>query len=258
VNGFLARAGRTLFAISLAAFGIEQFIVSDFVPGRAPAWPAAMPGRLAFAYVTGALLIGAGAAIAANRQEARRIAVSTAAMIAAWALVRHLPIVAADHSLGGAWTNAGKALAMSGGALVVAGSLPPRRSEALLAIGRVCLAAFLVLAGIQHFLFAGFVQTLVPGWIPGRLFWTYFAGVALIAGGTGMLIPRTARLAATLAGLMVFLWVFMLHIPRAVQAPPELKRNEWTAVFEALAFSGVAFTLAGAGAPPRKGGPGVS
>jgi len=111
-------------------------------------------------------------------------------------------------------------------------------------LGRFCLGAFMILAGIQHFQFAQFVQTLVPVWIPGHLFWTYFAGVALIAGGFGLFLPPTARLAAVLTGLMIFLWVVLLHIPRALAAAPEQARNEWVAVFEALACAGIGFVLA--------------
>jgi hypothetical protein len=39
---------------------------------------------------------------------------------------------------------------------------------------------------------------------------------------------------------MVFTWVLVLHIPRAISMND---RNEWTAVLEALAFSGIAFAL---------------
>ena len=42
------------------------------------------------------------------------------------------------------------------------------------------------------------VATLVPAWIPNPTFWTYFAGVALIAGGIGLVLVATSRLAATL------------------------------------------------------------
>jgi uncharacterized membrane protein YphA (DoxX/SURF4 family) len=96
-------------------------------------------------------------------------------------------------------------------------------------------------------------MSLVPTWIPGARFWTYFAGVALIAGGAGIIVPLTTRLAASLSGLMIFLWFVMLHIPRALAAPAAQSRNEWTAVFEALAMSGIAFVLAGTPARIRSG-----
>jgi uncharacterized membrane protein YphA (DoxX/SURF4 family) len=84
----------------------------------------------------------------------------------------------------------------------------------------------------------------VPAWIPpGQRFWTYFTGVALIAGGVGLLLPRTVRAAAFLSGVMVFLWVLLLHIPRAMSEANQA--NELAGVFEALAISGVAFLIAG-------------
>ena len=76
------------------------------------------------------------------------------------------------------------------------------------------------------------------------MFWTYFAGTALIAGGLGIVVKRVARPAALLLGVMIFLWVLMLHIPRAIADPYTNVGNEWASVFEALAFSGMAFMLA--------------
>jgi uncharacterized membrane protein len=252
----IAVPGRIFFAISLVAFGIQQFIYGDFVPGRAPAWPAAIPGRLVWAYFSGAILIAAGAAILSGK-KARWAPILTGTMILLWAFLRHLPELAADP-YGSALTNTGKSLALFGGAFAVAGSLPASEGKVagvfsgiinskdrFIYLGQVCLGIFMITSGIQHFLFARFVATLVPTWIPGPYFWTYFAGVALIAGGAGLLLPQTVRLAAALTGLMIFLWVLLLHIPRAMAATGAQNRNEWTAVFEALAFSGIAFVIAG-------------
>jgi hypothetical protein len=38
-------------------------------------------------------------------------------------------------------------------------------------------------------------------------------GSALIAGGIGMMLPQTTRLAASFSRLMIFLWVVVLDIP---------------------------------------------
>jgi uncharacterized membrane protein YphA (DoxX/SURF4 family) len=258
----LAPIGRLFFAVSLAAFGIQQFLWGDFVPGRAAAWPAGVPGGLVWAWLSGAALIGVAAAIVLGK-GARGAAVLAAAMIFVWAFLRNIPPALADRIYGGAWTNLGKSLALFSGALAVAGSLPSEKNgralggfvdstSGLFWMGRIGLGAFLASSGVQHFLFAAFVDSLVPTWIPpGARFWTCFAGVALIAGGVGLMIPWTARLAAALSGLMVFLWVFMVHLPRALAAPAAQLRNEWTAVFEALAVSGIAFVLT---APTRSRG----
>ncbi len=239
----LARLGRVFFGISLVAFGAQAFLWGDFVAGRAPAFPALWPGRVAFAAATGVVLILCGAAIAAGRQL-RAAGLTAAALIFAWAFLRNIPVAVADRIYGGAWTALGKGLALTGGGLAVAG-LPRRWTH----VARVCLGAFLISSGVQHFLFVPFVATLVPAWIPGPRFWTYFAGVALIAGGLGLIVPGTTRLAGSLSGLMIFLWFVMLHIPRALAAAEAAsRRNEWTAVFEALAMSGIAFVVS---AEPR-------
>jgi uncharacterized membrane protein len=235
----MKRIGRLFFAMALAAFGVQQFLFGDFIPGRAPAFPDGIPGKLAWAYISGAILILCAFAIA-GELKGRIAAIAVAVMICGWALVRHIPLVAAAPN-GVTITFAGKALALFGGALAVAASFggKTKSDAAMLWAGRVCLGAFLIIGGVEHFIYPQFVSTLVPSWIPGALFWTYFAAIALIAGGIGMLVPRTARLAAFLSGLMIFLWVILLHIPRAIRAVDEASsRNEWTAVFEALASPG--------------------
>ena len=80
--------------------------------------------------------------------------------------------------------------------------------ESLVIWGRLCLGAFMTLCGIQHFIYVPFVASLLPTWIPGAVFWTYFAAVALIAGGIGIVVPQLTRLAAVLSGAMIFSWSF--------------------------------------------------
>jgi uncharacterized membrane protein len=253
----LARLGRFLFAAGLVGFAIANVMVGDFIAGRAPVWPAGAPGRLSFAYLSAVLFVMAAAwLVRGSRAIWPLVAVSVT--IIAWALLRQIPAVLADHGFGGAWTMFGKALAFSGGTLGVAGSVlratepgtssDDGRRPMLDLVGRSSLGAFFVIAGIQHFLFAQFVMTLVPAWIPGALYWTYFAGAALIASGVGLVIPRTSRLAAALSGLMVLSWVFLLHIPRAVSMNSQ---NEWTAVVEAVAIAGMALAMVGSGGRTR-------
>jgi hypothetical protein len=122
----------------------------------------------------------------------------------------HLPKAATDPLVGFLWTNPCKALALLDGVIVLAGALPEAetdRSSALARwfrklspLGPLFFSAFLILGGIQHFVYADFVMKLVPSWIPGARVWVYFTGLALIAGGVGILLPKTSRLAATMVG----------------------------------------------------------
>ena len=247
------RVGRAFFAIALIGLGIEHFIFGEFVTVRAPAWPESIPGGAIWAPLTGLAFAVAGAAVLLGRR-ARSAAILAAVLIGAWALLRHIPVLAAAAFLSPAWTGAGKALTLTGGALAIAATFPATdisrrttlrkltnlRGEFMVA-GRLCLGVFLVITGIQHFKYTTFVASLIPAWFPGNaVSWTYFAGVALIAGGIGLFIPRTARLAALLSGLMVFSWFWIVHIPRTF-----VSVSDSIAVFEALAVSGIAFVLAG-------------
>ena len=102
----------------------------------------------------------------------------------------------------------------------------------------------LIIFGIDHFLYTSFVKTIVPAWIGAQLFWTYFAGVALILSGLAILINFKPRTVGLLLGTMLFIWLIVLHIPRAIAAPVTDNGNEWTSVFQCLAFSGMALLIA--------------
>jgi hypothetical protein len=136
----------------------------------------------------------------------------------------------------GAWNNALKELMLSGSAFVIAGVFVP--------VGRFFYSIMMIVFGIEHFLFAEFVKSLVPGWIPGDLFWTYFAAVALIGAGLAIIFQIKVKLVATLLGIMVFIWFLVLHIPRAVVAQASDMGNELSSVFESLGVSGIAFVIA--------------
>jgi hypothetical protein len=80
--------------------------------------------------------------------------------------------------------------------------------------------------------------------MPGRLFWAYFVGVAFFAAAIGIFTRMLARPAATMLGVMFFLFVVLLHIPRIIGNSSN--GNEWTSGFVALAMCGGAWILANA------------
>jgi uncharacterized membrane protein len=243
----LVRAGRIGFAVALIGLGIDHFIFQQFVSGRPPAW-ADPSGWAPFAYLTGLLVAGTGLAVLTGKQ-ARLAAAVCAALILLLAVPRHLPALASSAAFSSAWTRFGKALWLIGGSLTIASTFPPsvvfsrvlNRDRQFLAVGRITLGLFQILTGIQHFLHTPFVASLIPAWFPGNAtWWTWFAGVALIAGGLGLLLPRTARWAALLSGLMILSWFFIVHLSRELAGGAD-----GIAVFEALADAGVLLVIAG-------------
>jgi uncharacterized membrane protein len=249
---WLLVAGRTLYALGLASIGLMHLFFMNFPWVVIPDFPAWIPLRLLWVVVIGVALIAAGVCMLFNLRG-RKVAAWTGVGMLILVLIAHLPYLLRSPYAGilGAWTNPIKELALAGGAWITAltfhkteGELPSWLERAL-PLGRCFFAFLLVIFGVEHFLYTKFVASLVPSWTGSAMFWTYFAGAALIAGGLGMIVRRVAALASLLTGVMIFLWVLMLHIPRAIADPYTHVGNEWASVFEALAFSGMAFMLAG-------------
>lgn len=137
-----------------------------------------------------------------------------------------------------------------------AGILQTERShsaEAIITIGSLLLALPMVIYGVEHFIYAQFVATLVPGWIPWHMFWTYFVGVALIAAGFSMVLKKKGRLSATLLGAMIFAFVMLIHTVLLTHGADDVPTNSvfgdmagrLNNCFKDLGLSGAAFIFAG-------------
>jgi uncharacterized membrane protein YphA (DoxX/SURF4 family) len=228
----LTMAGRAFFATAIAAFGL-QYLTHALVPGVPSLGPPWSPAHLVWGYVTAIVLVGAAAGITTGIL-ARCSAISLAILLFVRVLLAYVPRLVANIHDPGPWTSGSELLALCGAALVLAG---------VMKLGRILFAAPLLVFGVQHFLYARFIATLVPAWIPGRLFWAYLVGVAFVAAALSIATQKAARLSATLLGLMFFLWVLIVHLPRVAAAPHN--GNEWTSLFVALAMSGGALLVAG-------------
>lgn len=246
MNQKYLRYSSISFAIALIGLGAQHFLFGEFVTGRAPLWPDGLPGKAAFVYVSGSLFALTAIAVILKK-KATYLLILSGIVILTWSGLRNIIEIIIKPEYGGLLTSTMKALTLGSGAFVLADALRHNDSRFIAIVlprlavaGRVLPGLFLLVAGIQHFLFAEFVKTLVPSWIPGQLFWTYFAAVALILAGIGLITRVQIRLASLLAGIMVGIWLFVLHLPRAVDM---MNQNEWTAVCEALAFSSLLFTI---------------
>ena len=196
----------------------------------------------------GAVLLIAAVTLASNKIPALGAALLAIALALRFTLV-YLPRVVANIHDPGPWTSGFEILAMCGGALVLLGSAhPPLRAagsaSSSVSLGRFLFASLLLVVGAQHFRYAGFVATLVPAWMPWRLFWAYFVGTAFFAAALAIMTGKLARLAATLLGTMFLIFVITVHAPRISGKLHD--GNEWTSGFVALAMGGGGFALAGA------------
>lgn len=94
-----------------------------------------------------------------------------------------------------------------------------RSFERVLAFGPLFFAIAMGVFGADHLTAAKFVAMAVPPWMPGRLFWAYFVGVALIAAALSLATKRYWHLASASLGVMIFLFVLMIHVPNWLKAP---------------------------------------
>ena len=147
--------------------------------------------------------------------------------------------------------KSGTAVAMcaAGIAAFVIGSVAGKNAIAearglgkIMALGNVCLAVPLAVFGALHLFGPGFVRDLVPPYMPWRMFWVYTVGCALIAASLSIALRIGVRWSGLLLGIMMFLFVAMIHFPGALRQPHD--RIIWTIVFRELSFGGAAWILA--------------
>lgn len=243
----LATIGRCFFSITMIVFGVQHCVYAAFRMGRVfgPPWILRSP---AFVAAIGIVLVLTGLGIVTG-YKASLAGYVLAGLLLLYVVIIYDPRVAANIRNPGNWTSGAELLCMCGAALVAAGIEPRRsardqaglRKAPFAEVGRILYALSLIVFGIQHFMYARFVATLVPAWIPARLFWAYFVGTAFFAASISLMAKIKAFLAAALLGLMFFLWVVIVHAPRIALAFHSA--NEWTSGLVALAMSGGALLL---------------
>jgi uncharacterized membrane protein len=113
----------------------------------------------------------------------------------------------------------------------------------ILVIGPVFEATALSIFAAEHFLAARDLSTIVPRWLPGPLFWTYFVGAALLAAAISFIAWRYVRWSASLLALLFLIIVATIDLPNLPQHVHE--RLFWTLTVRETAFAGGAMVLAG-------------
>ena len=120
---------------------------------------------------------------------------------------------------------------------------PKHRLDPLVRQGSLLFAISMAIFSADHFVFAKFVATVVPRWIPWHAFWTYFVGCALIAAALSLAADKYSGLAALMLGAMIFLFVLLIHLPNWFAVPSDRTRS--TLALRDLALSAGALSHAG-------------
>jgi uncharacterized membrane protein YphA (DoxX/SURF4 family) len=250
------RPARVAYCIGLTGMVFPQFFYKVFGSNFFPAW-LHLPWVAFWACLFTVVTIAACIAIVFEK-KARQASLILGGLLLAMYCFGYIPyeiIIAPYNNYLGTWADGLKEPALAGGAFIIAGSFAekaefPKTSiikilEKLIPFGRIFFSITMILYGCAHFLYTKPISTLVPGWIPGHIFWTYLAGAALICSGIAIIFRIKLKLVATLLGTTIFIWLIIVHIPLAVADPFGNKSNSLISAFSALAFSGIAFVIAG-------------
>lgn len=140
-------------------------------------------------------------------------------------------------------------MSAAGLALLVIGLLAAKNDIArargfdrIVALSNLCFAIPLAIFGAEHFSLGSSMIGLVPSYMPWRLFWIYFVGIALIITALSIATKIQVRWSGLLFAIMMFLFVAMIHLPGAIKTGD---RIVWTVVIREMSFGGGGLVLAG-------------
>lgn len=260
----LIKTGRLLYGISIAAVGVHQLIIKEFRPEILPAFPSLVNKIIFFPTLTGVVLLFSGIIISGiikiNTLFKRKVSLYLGFGFLVLFIFCQLPFILIFNpdKLSGldTWFGAAEELAYSGGAFVMAGSFSKNNHsergqnkfnlflEKLILFGRIFFSALMILFGCSHFVFTDIISTMVPDFFGVPLFWTYFAGAALVAAGIAIILKIWIRSVAFLLAIMLFLFFIFFHIPDAIANPTVGGGNEIIRASVALMFCGIALVIA--------------
>lgn len=239
----LARIGQIFYGVSIAAMGFQTIYFRDFPYMLIPPAHSWLNGKAGLVYASGALLILSGACIV-FRIKPMLVSLLLGSSLLAIFCFYFIPyefMVSPNYMHWYDWENAMKELALAGGAFVVAGCFS--KEERLRSVGTILFSLTIISFGVSHLLYAKEAGDYIPSWVPGHLFWMYFTGLALVGSAVAIILKIQSSIAAALLGTMIFIWVLILHIPKAIASPIADSGGEVTSGFLALCYCGIAFAI---------------
>ena len=112
-------------------------------------------------------------------------------------------------------------------------------------VSRILLALFFIIAGINHFRSPEIYLAMMPPWLPAPELLNYISGAAEIAGGIGILIPKTRR-AAAIGLVLLLIVIFPANVHVAIHGWEGMELPRWALIarlpFQLLLIGWVAFS----------------
>jgi len=245
----IASVGHAVFALTMAALGILGLIQGTF----SPIWdsaPDGLPAREALAYLCAIIALACGLGLLGRRTAATAARVLFVYLLL-WLLVFKLRFIFLEPLVEGAYQSCGENAVMVAGAWVLYAGLATdgdrRRlgfavGENGVRLARVLYGLALIAFGLSHFVYLDLTAPLVPGWLPGHTFWSYFTGGAYLAAGLALIFGVYARLAASLTAMQMGLITLLVWVP--ILAAGSKDPFQWSESILSWALTAAAWVVA--------------
>ncbi|WCT14104.1 hypothetical protein [Mucilaginibacter jinjuensis] len=115
--------------------------------------------------------------------------------------------------------------------------------DATIKLGQYLFAISWIVFGIEHFIYAGFVATLVPPYMPVHIFWVYLTALSMMAAGVSFIINIKTHWGAWLLAAMLGIFILMIHIPSLIMKPHV--DTSWTRAIQDVSLMAAALMLTG-------------
>jgi uncharacterized membrane protein YphA (DoxX/SURF4 family) len=249
----IAGLGQGLFAIASASLAIWSLTYGDFAWG-AQSVLARIPWREAWVYGSALIVLAACAGLCFQRMALASV-LALGAYHAVGAAISVPQILSKPLSID-AWYPFCEALTTLVGAWILyamlrrqlRGSGIPIASDGAVRAATVLFGLTCVFYGWSHFVYADYTASMVPAWLPGRVAFAYFTGLAHVAAGLAITVGLLPRLAATLEAIMMSLFGLLVWAPSFFAqprpkwaTPPE---HQWSEFVVTLVLAAAAWIVA--------------
>ena len=80
-------------------------------------------------------------------------------------------------------------------------------------VARILFSIPFLVFGMMHLIAAQGMAQLIPGWLPGGVFWVYITGLCLIAASVSIITTIQGELACKLLSIFLLFVIVLIHIP---------------------------------------------
>lgn len=241
--------GPVFYAVPVAAFGTEHFMIPSDIASMVPEW---IPWHMFWTYFVGSCFILGGFSLV-TKVQARLAASLFGLTFFLFVVLMDIPAWRSDPHNRFFAALALRELSFSGGALALAGSLTTqwreRGTHILATLGRYFIAVPVLFYSYEQFRHPHYVPAipldrLTPEYVPLHAVWTYLAAAVFAVAGIKLLLGWKTRLAAACVGLTVFVVELIVYVPIGVADRGSLVGINF--LDDTLMYCGAVLLLAGA------------